>query len=164
MGLSILEYEPMKKSFVKAHPVVLGALAFLLFYSPPLQASDPLVVVAGPNSLLIQRVKGKALTVGEVREIFMGKTRFVGTQRLKPINAKNPEVFNTFVQTVCGMKGSTYDAYWVRKTFSEGISPPIISESTDGFFPLLQDSGALAYMPQSEAKNSSTLVILLVLP
>lgn len=87
------------------------ALATLLFASHAYTAE--LYIIANP---------ALAVDAGAVKAIFLGDTQFSGSVKLEPTD--NNATQAVFLSKVMGMDKAKYDAFWVKKSFRDGVNQP----------------------------------------
>jgi ABC-type phosphate transport system substrate-binding protein len=64
------------------------------------------------------------LTAAEIRDVFLGEMQFAGAVKLVPVN--NAALQSQFLTNVLQTDERKYAARWLRKTFREGLAPPIL--------------------------------------
>jgi hypothetical protein len=65
-----------------------------------------------------------SLTTAEIRDLFLGEKQFAGGIKLVPVN--NAALQPQFLATVLQTDERKYAARWLRKSFREGLAPPIL--------------------------------------
>jgi hypothetical protein len=75
------------------------------------------------------------LSSADVRELFLGEKQFAGPVKLVPID--NSAAQPIFLEKVLQMNAAKYSTTWTKKSFRDGINPPLVAGS---------DAEALAYV------------------
>ena len=75
------------------------------------------------------------LTAGDVRDLFLGEKQFAGAVKLVPVD--NSSAQSVFLEKVLKMNAAKYSTTWTKKSFRDGINPPLVTGS---------DAEALAYV------------------
>ncbi len=75
------------------------------------------------------------LTAGDVRDLFLGEKQFAGAAKLVPVD--NSAAQSIFLEKVLKMNAAKYSTTWTKKSFRDGINPPLVTGS---------DAEALAYV------------------
>jgi ABC-type phosphate transport system substrate-binding protein len=85
-----------------------------------------------------------------LKAIFTGETQFSGSVKLDPTdNAAAQEVF---LSKVMGMAKDKYDAYWVKKSFRDGVTqPPARSSDTEVIEFVKKTPGGVGYVVTTPA-------------
>jgi hypothetical protein len=67
------------------------------------------------------------LTMSEIRDVFLGEKHFAGDIKLVPVD--NAALQPAFLAKVLQTDAQKYAARWLRKSFREGLAPPILKGS-----------------------------------
>ncbi len=97
---------------MKIHFVIAWFVAFLLG-SAGLASAD-LYVIAN---------KATPITAEEIKDAFLGEKQFSGSLRLVPVD--NVAIQEEFIVRVLNMDIDKYNNFWTKKSFREGINPPV---------------------------------------
>lgn len=91
-----------------------------------------------------------ALTLSQVRDIFLQKRRSIGDQKMIPVNVLGQnEARGVFEAKVLGMDRNRLNAYWVKQHF-QGITPPLTQPSFESVKSFVENvEGAIGYIPSS---------------
>jgi hypothetical protein len=76
-----------------------------------------------------------SISAADVRDMFLGEKQFAGAVKLVPID--NSAAQQVFLDKVLQMNVAKYSTTWTKKSFRDGINPPLIAGS---------DAEALAYV------------------
>ena len=68
-----------------------------------------------------------SITAADVRDLFVGEKQFVGAVKLVPID--NSAAQNLFLDRVLKMTAAKYSVTWIKKSFRDGINPPVVAGS-----------------------------------
>ncbi|MDD3770996.1 MAG: hypothetical protein PHV10_10340 [Sulfuricurvum sp.] len=91
-----------------------------------------------------------ALSVSQIRDVFLQKRRSLGEQKTIPINVLgHDEVRAAFESRVLGMDRNRLNAYWVKQHF-QGVTPPLTQPSFESVKAFVENvEGAIGYLPGS---------------
>lgn len=115
---------------------------------------------AAPYSVVIsKKVPLTAITVEQIRDIYLQKRRSIGDQKIIPLNLVGQEPSRlAFESAVIGMGRDRLNAYWVKQHF-QGNSPPITQPSPESINAFVQNvDGAIGYIPSSMVDNSLRVI------
>ncbi len=106
-----------------------------------LSASEYTVVVSKKSSF-------SALTVSQIRDVFLQKRRNIGDEKAIPVNVLgHEEVRSLFETKVLGMDRNRLNAYWVKQHF-QGVTPPLTQPSFESVKAFVENvDGAIGYLP-----------------
>ena len=76
-----------------------------------------------------------SLTTADVHDLFLGEKQFAGEVKLVPVD--NSAAQSMFLEKVLKMNAAKYSTTWTKKSFRDGINPPLVAGS---------DAEALAYV------------------
>jgi hypothetical protein len=76
-----------------------------------------------------------SLTAADVRDLFLGEKQFAGAVKLVPVDNSAAQI--VFLEKVLKMNAAKYSTTWTKKSFRDGINPPLVTGS---------DAEALAYV------------------
>ncbi len=68
-----------------------------------------------------------SLSAADVRDLFLGEKQFVGAVKLVPVD--NGAAQNVFLDKVLKMNMAKYSTTWTKKSFRDGLNPPVIAGS-----------------------------------
>lgn len=116
--------------------LLLGVFALLC---SQLILAQELYVIAHP---------GLAIAADDIKEVYLGDLLFAGSKRVVPIH--NATVRMPFTTTVLGMTAARYDIWWARKSFRDGINPPVSRETDRETIEFVRKTpGAVGYTASS---------------
>lgn len=85
------------------------------------------------------------ITAADVRDLFVGEKQFAGTVKLVPID--NSAAQNLFLDRVLKMTASKYSVTWIKKSFRDGINPPLVAGSdAEAVATVRRTPGACSYV------------------
>jgi hypothetical protein len=67
------------------------------------------------------------LTAGDIHDLFLGEKQFAGATKLVPID--NSAAQAAFLEKILGMSAAKYSTTWTKKSFRDGINPPVVAAS-----------------------------------
>jgi ABC-type phosphate transport system substrate-binding protein len=90
------------------------------------------------------------LTTDEIRDVFLGEKQFAGNIKLVPVN--NAALQPQFLATVLQTDERKYAARWLRKSFREGLAPPILKGNDAEVAAFVSSTpGAVGYVSKAVA-------------
>ena len=100
-----------------------------------------------------------AITVEQIRDIYLQKRHSVGDQKIIPLNLVGQEPSRmAFETTVIGMGRDRLNAYWVKQHF-QGNTPPITQPSHESIKAFVQNvEGSIGYIPSSMVDSSVKVI------
>lgn len=85
------------------------------------------------------------LSPAEVRDVFLGEKQLLGDLKLVPVN--NVAALNQFLAKVLQTDAEKYVARWTRKSFREGLVPPVTKGSDAEVIAFVKATpGAIGYV------------------
>ena len=88
---------------------------------------------------------GTELSATDIRELYLGEKEFSGHLRLVPVD--NQSAQEAFLARVLAMNGERYTSLWVRKSFREGLNPPLVMTTDREVMSFVrQTPGAVGYV------------------
>lgn len=86
-----------------------------------------------------------SITAADVRDLFVGEKQFVGAVKLVPID--NSAAQSLFLQRVLKMTAAKYSVTWIKKSFRDGINPPVVAGSdAEAVATVKRTPGACSYV------------------
>lgn len=103
-----------------------------------------------------------AITSARVKEIYMGEKMSEGSVKIKPMEHNDESIKKKFIEKIMGSTLDGYKAYWIKKFFQEGITPPINkASSADVIQSVSQTSGGIGYVWADDVKGDAGVKVLL---
>lgn len=134
------------------------ALITLLF-SGTLYASAyarELVIIANKDYPL------NSISASVVKNIYLGEKTSEGGVKIKPMEQRDEAIKKRFIEKIMGSSVDGYKAYWIKKFFQEGVTPPTAKGTPSEIIQAIsQTSGAIGYVWEDDAKGDSGVKILL---
>lgn len=99
------------------------------------------------------------LSAQQIRDIFLQKRHFLGSQQVIPLNLLGQEASRiAFEAAVLEMDREHLNMYWVKQHY-QGVTPPITQPSHESIKAFVQNvEGAIGYVPSSMADNSVRVI------
>jgi hypothetical protein len=102
-------------------------------------------VPAFGGDIYVVASKGMALSLEDVREVYLGDKEFIGGTRVVPVD--NQEAQGDFVTKALTMDRQRYSQLWIKKAFRDGLSPPaMIATDTAVLEYVKRTRGAIGYV------------------
>ena len=100
------------------------------------------------------------LDTGEIREIYLGKRRFVGSVRVLPLQLEaDTALRQQFEAEVLQMPRSALREWWVRRHYL-GQRPPRVMGSPEAIIAYVQRvEGSMGYVPADLAEDANVTII-----
>ncbi|HYL03423.1 MAG TPA: hypothetical protein VEU54_08390 [Steroidobacteraceae bacterium] len=130
---------------MKRTPVKLLMLAALLAVGSSSASAADLYVICNAQV---------SLTAADVRDVFLGEKQFAGPVKLVPID--NSAAQTLFLDRVLKMTAAKYSVTWIKKSFRDGINPPVVAGSdAEALATVRRTPGACSYVttpPENKAE------------
>ncbi|MGH8132525.1 MAG: phosphate ABC transporter substrate-binding protein [Steroidobacteraceae bacterium] len=92
------------------------------------------------------------LAAADVRDMFLGEKQFAGSVKLVPID--NQAAQSLFLQRVLKMSAEKYSVTWIKKSFRDGINPPLVAGSdAEALASVRRTPGACSYVTTPPTTN-----------
>jgi hypothetical protein len=105
------------------------------FVSQPVSAGE-IYVIVNP---------GLAVSEGDVAEIYTGDKQFAGSVKIQPVD--NASLQKDFLAKVLQLSADKYNGLWTKKSFREGLTPPVMKSSDIEVTAFVRDNpGAIGYV------------------
>ncbi|HZX48421.1 MAG TPA: hypothetical protein VFF47_04290 [Nitrospirota bacterium] len=134
------------------------ALITLLF-SGTLYASAnarELVIIANKDYPL------NSVSASVVKNIYLGEKTAEGGVKIKPMEQRDEAIKKRFIEKIMGSSVDGYKAYWIKKFFQEGVTPPTAKGTPSEIIQAIsQTSGAIGYVWEDDLKDDSGVKTLL---
>ena len=86
-----------------------------------------------------------SLSAADVRDLFLGEKQFAGTVKLVPVDNGAAQVM--FLDKILKMNMAKYSTTWTKKSFRDGLNPPVIAGSDAEALALVKRTpGACSYV------------------
>lgn len=108
------------------------------------------------NLYLICNLK-QTITAADVRDLFVGEKQFAGAVKLVPID--NSAAQSLFLERVLQMTAAKYAVTWIKKSFRDGINPPVVAGSdAEAVATVRRTPGACSYVTTAPAEASLEVI------
>ncbi len=102
------------------------------------------------------------ITADKVKEVYLGEKMSEGSVKIKPMEHNDEAIKKKFIENVLGTSIDRYKAYWIKKFFQEGITPPTNKvSSSELIHAVSQTSGGIGYVWADEVKGDTGFKVLL---
>lgn len=99
------------------------------------------------------------LSVGEIKDIYLGRTQSMGQVRIIPTDQKDSAIQAAFLKEFVGVTLSTYKNYWLKKVFGDGAVPPrSLANSNETIKFVSETPGAIGYLHSGDLQSGETRV------
>jgi hypothetical protein len=90
-----------------------------------------------------------SLSPADVRDLFLGEKQFAGAVKLVPVD--NGAAQSMFLDRVLKMNAARYSTTWTKKSFRDGLNPPLIAGSdAEALAMVRRTPGACSYVTTLE--------------
>lgn len=105
----------------------------------------------------------QALSLEEVRQIYLGEVEFVGKKRIKPVDQEEgQEIRKEFLNDILHISKSDYSRRWMHLIFLGGTEGPILRKEGRGVIETVRRTkGAIGYVWADEAAGAEGVRIVL---
>ncbi len=101
------------------------------------------------------------ISTAKVKEIYLGEKMSEGSIKIKPMDQNDEQLRRRFIERVMGTSVDGYKAYWIKKFFQEGITPPTTkASSTEMINAVGSSSGGIGYVWADEVRGDAIKVLL----
>lgn len=109
--------------------------------------------------IISKKTNVATLSTQQIRDIFLQKRHFLGSQQIIPINLLGHEASRmAFEATVLDMDREHLNMYWVKQHY-QGVTPPITQPSHESIKAFVQNvDGAIGYLPSSMVDNTVRVI------
>lgn len=129
------------------------SIAFLSVWSSSLGADEIAVIVNAQGPLV-------SISEADIRDIYLGKKRFVGGIKLIPIHTKQEDKKERFLTALVGKTPREYTLYWLRLVFAEGLALPPLRDSDLEVVTLVQyQKGAIGYVSLDQVTGNGVVIL-----
>jgi ABC-type phosphate transport system substrate-binding protein len=142
----------------KARFGVIGLLALLLYGSNALASAyaRELAIISNRD------YPANTITAATVKDIYLGEKMAEGSVKVKPMESKDETTKKKFIEKIMGSTVDGYKAYWIKKFFQEGVTPPTSKGSpVEMIQAVSQTGGSVGYVWADEVKGDSGVKVLL---
>ena len=102
------------------------------------------------------------ITLVKVKEIYLGEKLSEGYFKIKTFENNDESIKKKFIGEVMGITMDEYKAYWIKKFFQEGVTPPTSKGSpVEMIQAISQTGGSVGYVWADEVKGDSGVKVLL---
>ena len=103
-----------------------------------------------------------SISASAVKDIYLGEKTSEGGVKIKPMEQKDEAIKKRFIEKVMGSTVDGYKAYWIKKFFQEGVTPPTSKGSPVEMIQVIsQTVGSVGYVWADEVKGDSGVKVLL---
>lgn len=140
--------------------IFLFVIGITLFFNVSAFAENIAIIVNSESPVFA--VKASA-GLNDVKEIYLGKVKYWKGAAIKPVNIKEKEVINKFLEKTCGMHLSEYQNYWVKAALETGLDAPKVLETAKEIISFVQrEKTAIGYVLESQSTDVDGIKVLLV--
>lgn len=105
--------------------------------------------------VVVCNLHGTSLTSIDIRDLFLGEKQFAGSLKLLPID--NSAAQALFLDKVLKMSAAKYATTWAKKSFRDGLNPPLVAGSdTEALAHLRRTPGGCSYVTDT---NTGELLV-----
>lgn len=132
---------------------VVALLASLLAHDLRSQEPAKIAIIVNPG---FPRAE---LSVGEIKDIYLGRTQSMPPVRISPTDQKDSALQAAFLKEFVGVTLSTYKNYWLKKVFGDGAVPPrTMANSNETIKFISETPGAIGYVRSGDMQSGETRV------
>lgn len=146
---------PSRQGSRRPGPVVaLGLVGAVWLYGLAAAHNGRVMVVVNSEGPLTTATKS------EIRDVFLGKLRFMGDVPIRPIQLAGP-ARAVLLRWLMGMSEREFHLHWARKAYEDGVvPPPVLSTSAEALERVTQEKGAVAFVDESGFQSSERVKVL----
>ncbi len=136
--------------------LVMGLITLL--FSGTLYASayaKELAIIANKNYPL------NSISASAVKDIYLGEKVSEGGVKIKPMEQRDEAIKKKFIEKVMGSTVDGYKAYWIKKFFQEGVTPPVAKGTPSEMIQAISETaGSVGYVWLDDVKGDSGVKVL----
>lgn len=103
-----------------------------------------------------------SISASVVKNIYLGEKTAEGGVKIKPMEQRDEAIKKRFIEKIMGSSVDGYKAYWIKKFFQEGVTPPTAKGTPSEIIQAIsQTSGAIGYVWEDDLKDASGVKTLL---
>lgn len=103
-----------------------------------------------------------SISATTVKDIYLGDKTSEKGIKIKPMEQRDEEIKKKFIEKVMGSTVDGYKAYWIKKFFQEGVTPPTVKGTpSEMMHAVSQASGAIGYVWVDEVRKDLGVKVLL---
>ena len=103
-----------------------------------------------------------SISASSVKDIYLGEKISEGGVRVKPMEQRDEAIKKRFIEKVMGSTVDGYKAYWIKKFFQEGVTPPTEKGTPSELVDAISNTGgAIGYVWGGDVKGESGVKVLL---
>ena len=103
-----------------------------------------------------------SVSASVVKNIYLGEKTAEGGVKIKPMEQRDEAIKKRFIEKIMGSSVDGYKAYWIKKFFQEGVTPPTAKGTPSEIIQAIsQTSGAIGYVWEDDLKDDSGVKTLL---
>ena len=134
--------------------IVIGGLMLLLCDNTQAYARD-LAIISNKDYPV------NTISTAKVKEIYLGEKMSEGSVKIKPMDQNDEQLRRRFIERVVGTSVDGYKAYWIKKFFQEGITPPTTKASSSEMIHAVANmTGGIGYVWADEIRGDSVKVLI----
>ena len=142
---------------------IMFLIGFMLLILNSIAFAENIVVIVNEKSPVLSENKS-SLDAKEVKDIYLGKTKFWKGALIKAVNQKDKALLASFIEKICNMHVPDYQVYWVKLELEVGISSPKVMETSKDVLRFVQyEKNAIGYVLESEVLDAPGVKIVLSL-
>ena len=103
-----------------------------------------------------------SISASSVKDIYLGEKTSEGGVKIKPMEQRDEAIKKRFIEKVMGSTVDGYKAYWIKKFFQEGVTPPTAKGTPSEIIDAISNTGgAIGYVWVDDVKGESGIKVLL---
>ena len=103
-----------------------------------------------------------SISASAIKNIYLGEKTSEGGVRVKPMEQRDEAIKKRFIEKVMGSTVDGYKAYWIKKFFQEGVTPPTAKGTPSELIDAISNTGgAIGYVWVDDVKGEAGVKVLL---
>src|SRR4030067_1766051 len=103
-----------------------------------------------------------SISASSVKDIYLGEKTSEGGVKIKPMEQRDEAIKKRFIEKVMGSTVDGYKAYWIKKFFQEGVTPPTEKGTPSELVDAISNTGgAIGYVWGVDVKGEAGIKVLL---
>jgi len=103
-----------------------------------------------------------SISASAVKHIYLAEKTSAGGVKIKPMEQRDEAIKKRFIEKVISSSVDGYKAYWIKKFFQEGVTPPTAKGTPSEIIQAIsQTAGAIGYVWEDDIRGDSGVKVLL---
>lgn len=126
--------------------------------------AENIAVIVNAESPIFGALGKPQLEIKDIKNIYLGNTRFWGSSFIKPAHQSSKEIIGKFIEKSCRMSINDYQYHWVKFEFDTGTTAPkVLDDAAQEMISYVQqEKTAIGYVWENDTKGISGIKTILL--